>query len=141
MRRTHRRLPQSLPFFRWNTLALVGLLLLAFSGPARAASDDQGKGLTKGPRGGEKAAAPEYGSPRDTLRTLYFAIDVYGQLPQRIDDAVACLGRSPSRARSSRWRPGWRSSSRPSSPWQPCPSATCPESRTGTRSSSTTTRS
>ena len=39
--------------------------------------------------------APEYGSPRDTLKTLYFAIDVYGQLPERIDDAVACLGEKP----------------------------------------------
>src|SRR5262249_44096071 len=43
----------------------------------------------------EKAVAPRYGSPRDTLRTLYFAIDVYGQLPGRIDDAVACLGDKP----------------------------------------------
>ena len=52
-------------------------------------------GADEGPRGGEKAVAPEYGSPRDTLRTLYFAIDVYGRLPERIDDAVACLGEKP----------------------------------------------
>src|SRR5262249_40269775 len=42
------------------------------------------------------AVAPRYGSPRDTLKTLYFAIDVYGQLPGRIGDAVACLGEKPS---------------------------------------------
>src|SRR5262249_30531825 len=95
MRMTHRTLTPSLPFLRGNTLALLGLLLLAFSGPARATSADGGKGPTKGPRGGERAAAPEYGSPRDTLKTLYFAIDVYGQLPGRIDDAVACLGEKP----------------------------------------------
>src|SRR5262249_20264552 len=75
--------------------ALLGLLLLAFSGPARATSDDEDKGLPKGPRGDEKAVAPRYGSPRDTLKTLYFAIDVYGQLPERLDDAVACLGEKP----------------------------------------------
>src|SRR5262249_18842136 len=74
---------------------LLGLFLLAFSGPARATSDDEGKGPTKGLRGGEKAVAPKYGSPRDTLKTLYFAIDVYGQLPERINDAVACLGEKP----------------------------------------------
>src|SRR5262245_40018843 len=95
MRMTHRHLSQSLPFLRGNTLALLGLLLLAFRGPARETSGDEGKGPTRGPRGGEKAAAPEYGSPRETLRTLYFAIDVYGQLPERIDDAVACLGDKP----------------------------------------------
>jgi len=95
MRMMHRPLTPSLPFRRGNTLALLGLLLLALSGPARATSDDVGKGPTKGPRGGEKTVAPEYGSPRDTLKTLYFAIDVYGQLPGRIDDAVACLGEKP----------------------------------------------
>src|SRR5262245_21904225 len=77
MRMTHRHLARSLPFLRGNTLGLLGLLLLAFSGPARATSDDEGKGPTTGPRGGEKAAAPEYGSPRDTLKALYFAIDAY----------------------------------------------------------------
>jgi MscS family membrane protein len=95
MRRTHRPLTPSLPFPRGNTLAWLGLLLLAVSGPARATSDDEGRGPTKGPRGGEQAAAPAYGSPRDTLKTLYFAIDVYGQLPARIGDAVACLGAKP----------------------------------------------
>jgi MscS family membrane protein len=95
MRMTHRHLTQSLPFLHDSTLALLGLLLLAFNGPARTISDDEGEGPTKGPQGGEKAAAPRYSSPRDTLKTLYFAIDVYGQLPERIDDAVACLGDKP----------------------------------------------
>src|SRR5262245_58501746 len=94
MRTMPRHLPQSRPFLRWNTLALLGLLLLAFSRPARATSEE-GKGPTKGPQGSTKAAAPEYGSPRDTLKTLYFSIDVYAQLPERLDDAVACLGEKP----------------------------------------------
>src|SRR5262249_20366960 len=96
MRMTHRHLTRSLPLLRGGRLALLGLLLLAYSAPGRATSDDKGKGPTKAPRSGEKAAAPKYGSPRDTLKTLYFAIDVYGQLPERIDDAVACLGEKPS---------------------------------------------
>src|SRR5262245_56189747 len=95
MRTTDRHPTQSLPTLRGNTVALLGLLLLAFGAPARAASDDEGKGSTKDPPGGEKGAAPEYRSPRETLKTLYFAIDAYGQLPERIDDAAACLGEKP----------------------------------------------
>jgi MscS family membrane protein len=94
LRRTH-RYPARVPFLPGCVLASLGLLLLAFGVPARATSADEGKGPTEGDRGGEQVAAPRYGSPRDTLRTLYFAIDVYGRLPERIDDAVACLGEKP----------------------------------------------
>jgi hypothetical protein len=92
MRMTHRHLTRSLPFLRGNSFALLSLLLLAFNGPAWATAGDKGRGSNEAPRGGAKAAAPNYCSPRDTLKSLYFAIDVYGKLPERVDDAVVCLG-------------------------------------------------
>src|SRR5262249_40219103 len=41
--------------------------------------------------GPDRPLADKLRSPRETLQTLYYAVDVYDYFPQLIEDAVACL--------------------------------------------------
>src|SRR5581483_2489935 len=43
------------------------------------------------PTGPDRPLAAKLRSPRETLQTLYYAVDVYDYFPQVIEDAVACL--------------------------------------------------
>src|SRR4051812_5420189 len=43
------------------------------------------------PVGPDRPLAEKLRSPRETLQTLYYSIDVYDYFPNMIGDAVACL--------------------------------------------------
>ena len=99
------------------------------------------RGRRRAPEAASRPRSPST-APRETRsRPCTSRSTSTGGCPSASTTPWPASERSPPRGRRSRWRPGWRSSLRPSSPWRPCPSATCPQSRTGTRSSSTTTRS
>jgi MscS family membrane protein len=70
---------------RTRRLAIIALLLAAL--PAVG----QQPPTRKAPTGPDRPLAAKLRSPRDTLQTLYYAIDVYDYYPTAICDAVACL--------------------------------------------------
>src|SRR5205807_134755 len=45
----------------------------------------------KAPAGPDRPLAAKLRSPRETLQTLYYAIDTYDYFPNMIHEAVACL--------------------------------------------------
>src|SRR6476660_473549 len=69
------------PSLRFAALALV---LIA----APAAGQQKPRRELTGP---DRPLAEKLRSPRDTLQTLYYAVDVYDYFPSLIADAVACL--------------------------------------------------
>src|SRR5262245_22639118 len=65
-----------------------------FAQPARTPKDSKSVPLLerlRSPYEADRPVAQKLRSPRETLRTLYYAIILYDVFPEMIDDAVACL--------------------------------------------------
>jgi MscS family membrane protein len=73
---------------RRSLIPLTVVVLGMFAGHAALAQN----GTTRRPLvGPDRPLAEKLRSPRETLQTLYYAVDVYDYFPQVIADAVACL--------------------------------------------------
>src|SRR4051812_3516942 len=72
---------------RSPTFRFVALVLILAAIPAAA----QPKPDRRAPVGPDRPLAEKLRSPRDTLQTLYYAVDVYDYFPAMIADAIACL--------------------------------------------------
>src|SRR5262245_44907163 len=75
---------------RIAALTLVALVTIQPWAYAQS-SPLQTQGSPKRVLGADRPLSEKLRSPRDTLQTLYYAIDVYDWHPSVIADAVACL--------------------------------------------------